>query len=69
MTIEEERLHKNFWLDFEKDIIDLNNKVNKRINELPINVQKAIFTEKSNLIEKITTYLYIQEKNKRNAII
>lgn len=62
MTIEEERLHKNFWLDFEKDIIDLNNKVNKRINELPINVQKAIFNEKSNLIEKIKTYLYIQEK-------
>lgn len=69
MTIEEESLHKNFWLDFEKDIIDLNNKVNKRINELPINVQKAIFNEKSNLIEKIKTYLYIQEKNKRNAII
>lgn len=64
MTIEEERLHKNFWLDFEKDIIDLNNKVNKRINELPINVQKAIFNEKSNLIERIKVYLYIQEIKK-----
>lgn len=64
MTIEEERLHKNFWLDFEKDIIDLNNKVNKRINELPINVQKAIFNEKSNLIERIKVYLYIQKKKK-----
>ena len=64
MTIEEERLYKNFWLDFEKDIIDLNNKVNKRINELPINVQKAIFNEKSNLIERIKVYLYIQEIKK-----
>lgn len=64
MTIEEERLHKNFWLDFEKDIIDLNNKVNKRINELPINVQKAIFNEKSNLIERIKVYLYIQKIKK-----
>lgn len=61
MTFEEERLYKDFWSKFNKDIIDLNNKVNKRINELPISVQKAIFNEKNNLIERIKAYLYIQE--------
>lgn len=61
MTYEEKKLYDNFWFHFEKDIIELNDKTNKKIKDLPTDVQIEIFKQKNKLINTALVYLAIKK--------